>query len=84
MNVVSFKIDSELKKKMKKYKDINWSEVLREAVERRIRIEEELRGHNLDLSRAIKASNEIDKIREKTSGNWQGAEEIWKWRKIRR
>jgi len=43
VSVVSFKIDRELKKKMQKYKHINWSEVLREAVERRIKIEETLK-----------------------------------------
>lgn len=84
MSVVSFKIDPKLKKKMQQYKDINWSEVLREAVERRIKIEEELRNHEIDLALAIKASAEIDKFRKKSSGNWNGAEEIRKWREIRR
>ena len=84
MSVVSFKVDSKLKKKMQQYKDINWSEVLREAVERRIKIEEELRNHEIDLPLAIKASAEIDKLRKKSSGTWNGAEEIQKWREIRK
>ncbi|MHA1386282.1 MAG: hypothetical protein ACTSR3_21220 [Candidatus Helarchaeota archaeon] len=84
MSVVSFKIDRELKKKMQKYKHINWSEVLREAVERRIKIEETLKSHEFDLALALKASEEIDKIRKKTSGIWNGAEEVRKWRIIRK
>ena len=37
----------------------------------------------IDLPLAIKASAEIDKLREKSSGTWNGAEEIQKWRKVR-
>ncbi|MBD3226796.1 MAG: hypothetical protein GF329_01305 [Candidatus Lokiarchaeota archaeon] len=84
MKVVSFKIDPELKKKMQKFKDINWSEVLREAVKKRIKIEEELRSNEFDRALAIKASAEIDDLRGKTSGVWNGAEEIRKWREIRK
>ena len=84
MNGVSFKVDSKLKKKMQQYKDINWSEILREVVKKRIKIEEELRNHEIDLALAIKASAEIDKLRKKSDGTWNGAEEIRKWREIRR
>ncbi|MHA1253458.1 MAG: hypothetical protein ACTSRP_26015 [Candidatus Helarchaeota archaeon] len=84
MSVVSFKIDPELKKKMQKYKEINWSEFLRKMVEKRIKYEEELRTHKIDLLRAINASNIIDNIRKKTSGSWSGAKEIRKWRQIRK
>ncbi|HUX98271.1 MAG TPA: hypothetical protein VMV49_01840 [Candidatus Deferrimicrobium sp.] len=69
---------------MQQYKDINWSEVLREAVEKRIKIEDELRNHEIDLALAIKASAEIDKLRKQSDGTWNGAEEIKKWREIRR
>ena len=84
MKVVSFKVDPELKKKMQKFKDINWSEVLRKAVEERVKIEEELRSHEFDRALAMKASAEIDNLRRKTSGTWNGAEEIRKWREIRK
>jgi len=82
MEVVSFKIDSRLKKKMKQYKDINWSEILREAVEKRLILEEFFRNTSFDVKKALKASSAIDTLRTKTSGSWSGEEEIKHWRTL--
>jgi len=83
MKVVSVKVDDETKAKMDLYKDINWSEVVREAIEGRIEIEEMLR-RRIDRARALKASEDMDRLRSKTSGKWSGVEEIRKWREARR
>ncbi|MHA1651978.1 MAG: hypothetical protein ACTSYB_17465 [Candidatus Helarchaeota archaeon] len=47
-------------------------------------MKKEIRTHEIDLALAIEASAEIDKLRKKSSGNWNGAEEIRKWRETRR
>lgn len=42
MSVITIRIPRELKEKIKRYSHVNWSEVVREAIVRRIRIEERL------------------------------------------
>lgn len=71
--MISVRVEEELKRKMKALPSVNWSEYIREAVERRIR-EEEMR----------KACETMDRLAEKTSGKWSGTEEIRKWREMRR
>jgi len=72
MTTISIRIDEELKERMKEFKDVNWSQYLREAIIERIR-EEEMR----------KACNIMDEIALKTSGKWSGTEEIRRWRDSR-
>ncbi|MCD6564283.1 MAG: hypothetical protein J7K23_10290 [Thermoproteales archaeon] len=71
MTNVTFTITlpKELKEKMKKVKNVNWSEVDRKAFEEEIRKIER-----------IKASEEIDKLRKESKVEWNGVEEIRKWR----
>jgi len=83
MKVVSLKVDDETKRRMEELRDINWSEVLRRAIQRRLQIEEELRKP-IDRRRAIRAAEAIDKFRQKLLVGWKGAEEIRKWRELRR
>lgn len=71
--MISVRVEEELKRKMKALPSVNWSEYIREAVERRI-MEEEMR----------KACETMDRLAEKTSGKWRGTEEIRKWREMRR
>ncbi len=69
---------------MRKYKHINWSEVARNAIEERIKLEEltETRKVNLDL---MKDAIEVqDRVRAKSSGKWSTTEEIRKWRESRK
>ena len=42
MSVITIRIPRELKEKIKRYSHVNWSEVVRRAIMRRIRIEERL------------------------------------------
>ena len=82
MKVVSVKVDDQTKAKMKKMKDVNWSEVIRRAIAERIELEESLQN-KIDRRRAMRASEEMEKLRHKTSGIWNGVEEIRKWREAR-
>jgi len=84
MSLITLKIKEEIKKKMRRYKYINWSEVARNAIEERIKFEElkESRNVNVDL---IKNAVEIqDRVRAKSSGKWSATEEIRKWRESRK
>jgi len=42
LDVITLRIPSELKEKIKKRRGVNWSEVVREAIARRVTIEERL------------------------------------------
>lgn len=61
-------IPEELRKRIRKIKGVNWSEVARRA------FEEELKR----IERQI-AAEEMDRLRTKSKG-WSGVEEIRKWR----
>mgnify|MGYP001100239092 CR=1 FL=1 len=85
MTIVTVRLDERLKAKMRKLRHVNWSEVIRSAVAQRIELEESLatsRTINMDILR--KAMADQDRLREKTSGTWSGAEEIRKWRELRK
>jgi phosphoglucomutase len=59
----------ELKDKIRKLKNVNWSEVARKAFEEEIeRIEKE------------QALEEIMRLREESKVEWEGAEVIRRWR----
>ncbi|MDW8358969.1 MAG: hypothetical protein RMK31_00085 [Candidatus Caldarchaeum sp.] len=85
MSVVSFRIDDELRRKMRRLSHINWSEVVRKAIAERVALEEALGSmRKLDLEAVETAVKGIDRLRSKTSGRWSGAEEVRKWRDLRR
>ena len=67
--MISVRVDEGLKEKMGRYPQINWSEYIRENVERRVR-EEEMR----------EASEVMDGLSRKTDPQWSGAREIRRWR----
>lgn len=66
---VTVSVPDELKRRMERYKHINWSEVARRAFEEATRLEE--------MSKAAEA---IKDLRMKSKVKWIGAEEIRKWR----
>jgi hypothetical protein len=84
LTLLSVKVDSRLKERMKKFPQINWSEVMRKAVEDRLQMEEALaRERKIDRN-LVKASMEVqDIIREKSQGVWSATREIRKWRAAR-
>jgi hypothetical protein len=83
MKVVSIKVEDETKAKMEEHPDINWSEVLRKSIHRRLAIEESLH-EGVDRRRALRALKSSSALRKKSPEGWSGAEEIRKWRDLRR
>jgi hypothetical protein len=84
MKPISMRIDEKTKARMEAYPDINWSEIIRRAIKERLDIEESLRGKKFDHARALRATKTMMHLRAKTSGKWNGAEEIRKWRVFRK
>jgi Arc/MetJ-type ribon-helix-helix transcriptional regulator len=80
--VVSFRIDRRLKERMEKLRHINWSEVVRRAIEETVR-REEARLREKDRSRIAWASARMDELRRRVEG-WSSVEEIRRWREARR
>ena len=83
MGIVSFRVDDELKKEMKRLKTINWSEVLRQFVADKIR--EELRKP-FDPVRRVKGSQLASDIqaRHPVEPGWNSTEVTRKWRDQRK
>ena len=75
------RIDEETRRKMKRLSHLNWSEVIRKAIIRKIR-EEEIRERRLDLKDLREAAEITDRIR-RPSPSWNSTEEIRKWRSLR-
>lgn len=78
MEIITARIDRETKEKMKKLSYINWSDVIRESVIRKIR-EEESRERIIDrvtLAEGIEIAASV----RKSSPGWNSIEEIRKWR----
>jgi len=72
--VVSFRIDKKLKEKMEKFRYINWSEVVRRAIEDVIK-REEAKLREKDVTRLRIAAIRTDQLRRKIP-KWSSVEEI--------
>ena len=72
---ITVRIDPEIKKRMKKYSYINWSEVVRRAIIEKLR-EEEKRN----LAEALLIN---EKLRRKAPEGWDSTEVIKLWRRKR-
>jgi len=83
VKVVSVRVDEKTKAQMDLYRDVNWSEVVRRAIQNRVEVEARLRG-KMDRARALRAAEDMERLRAKTSGKWSGVEEIRRWRETRR
>ncbi len=67
---ITITVNEDLRKRMKRARGLNWSEVAREAFELELRRRE-----------AREAAEEIDRIRLEDKGKtWSGVREIRKWR----
>jgi len=69
MSNITIRIPEELKGRMERCKGVNWSEVARAAFEDTARREE-----------IQCAADSIKKLRSESQKEWNGAEEIRKWR----
>lgn len=65
---------------MRKLPHVNWSEVIREAIQRKLREEE--RRRELDPHRLQEAARLSDSVRRRIPG-WDSTEEIRRWREKR-
>ncbi|MHA1617329.1 MAG: hypothetical protein ACTSX9_08505 [Candidatus Njordarchaeales archaeon] len=66
---------------MDKFSYINWSEVIRRAIEKKIE-EEKSRVREKDMARIRRASEITKKLRRRVEG-WSSVDEIRKWRELR-
>ena len=79
--VISFRISRSLKEKMEKLRHINWSEVVRQAIEEVVR-REESKLRERDKARMRIAVIRTDKLRRAVP-RWSSVEEIRRWRERR-
>ncbi len=70
---ITVRISKEVKQKMNQLRGVNWSEVVRRAIEEEIR-----------KTRMREASRRIDALREKSKIEWDSTEVIRQWRERRR
>ena len=80
--VVSFRIDEKLKKRMERLKHINWSDIVRKAIQETIEREEERLRRRKDIQRIREALARNIALERKVEG-WSSVEEIRKWRERR-
>lgn len=86
MAIVTVRVDEKLKKKMKRYSDVNWSDLIRRALEDRIGIEDKLRIKNKASVR--EANLIIDRIYKEVAEKYgdieyDSSETIRTWRDSR-
>lgn len=80
VEVVSSRVDEDTRRKMKRLRHVNWSEVMRQAIIQKI--EEETR-RKVDPADVEEAINLMDQVRRPHEG-YDGTEEIRKWRDKRK
>lgn len=83
---ITIRIPEDLKRKMDRIKDVNWSEVVRRAIADRLKMEEKLKTKNWNLAaRASKKSDDIRESLERVCGktDYDSAETIRSWRDAR-
>ncbi|MHB1440710.1 MAG: hypothetical protein ACYCSO_06775 [Cuniculiplasma sp.] len=82
MEIITARIDKETKEKMKKFSYINWSDVIRESVLKRLK-DEESKERVIDKEAVAEGITKAAMIRKSSIG-WNSTEEIRKWRDIKR
>ncbi len=82
MEVVSIKVDKKVRDGMRRFRKVNWSNVIREAIVKQLK-EEEARDRIVDQAEVAEAVRITDSIRRRVT-NWDSTEEIRKWREKRK
>lgn len=72
MKTLTVKVDEELREQMKKLRHVNWSEVIREAIRKKI---EEENGRNIAEAVLIN-----ERLRRAAPDGWDSAKVIREWR----
>ncbi len=73
MSTITIRIDPEIKKRMKKYSYINWSEVVRKAILEKLYEEEKK-----NIAEALLIN---EKLRRRAPEKWDSTEVIKSWRR---
>lgn len=81
--VVSFRIDRRLKERMERLRHINWSEVVRRAIEEVVEREEALQSRGKDPARIRRAALRTEQLSRRSPTGWSSVEEIRRWRETR-
>jgi hypothetical protein len=80
VDAVSARVDEETRRRMRRLPQVNWSEVIREAIVEKIRKEE--RRREVDPRGLREAVRITDSLRAPVEG-WDSTEEIRRWRERR-
>jgi hypothetical protein len=80
MTTMSTKIPEKLKKRVEKLSHINWSEVMRLSIIKKVE-EEEAKMVRRDRESMERSLQIIDRLRRKAQGNT--TEELRKWREVK-
>jgi hypothetical protein len=72
MTTISVRIDDELKKKMEAHPDINWSGVIRAAINERA---DQIKNRNLVLAITV-----TERLRRRSKPGWDSTKVIREWR----
>ncbi|MEM2987831.1 MAG: hypothetical protein QXK26_02165 [Candidatus Bathyarchaeia archaeon] len=72
MKTITIKVDEELREQMKKLKHVNWSEVVRESIRKKIAEEN---GRNIAEAVLIN-----ERLRRVAPSGWDSAKVIREWR----
>ena len=80
VEVVSARVDEETRRRMRRLPHVNWSEVVRNAIQEKIRDEE--KRHAVDVAKIREAARSTDTLRRKHEG-WDSTKEIRDWREKR-
>ncbi len=83
LTLVTLKVNDQLKRRMRKFRCINWSEIARRAIEGRLEMEERLKNEEIDARTLDRAIAVQDAIRARSSGKWSLSKEINHWRRQR-
>ena len=78
--VVSSRVDEETRRKMKRLRHVNWSEVMRQAIIEKIEEETRRDVDPNEINEAIRLMEEVRRPR----GDFNGTEEIRRWRDRRK
>jgi len=78
--VVSSRVDEETRRKMKRLRHVNWSEVMRQAIIEKIEEETRRDVDPNEINEAIRLMEEVRRPR----GDFNGTEESRRWRDRRK
>lgn len=83
---LTIRLPEQLKRQMERMRELNWSEIIREAI--RARISQEMRSRRISnqrlIARAVKKQDEIaEALSSRYNGPWNGVEVIRYWRNHR-